>query len=268
MASNGATVGHEWLHENNGYQLLITAIVFLILNTTSVVMRFATRNLRTTASPPFGWDDLCILLGWLFAEGIAIDSICKSRNTASKESLHTNKKVAAHFGQGPLQLWEASNIITDVIMLALPLPVLAKLQVRRSTKIGTFVAFGIASVGLIPAVARFAEFVLHPIAADPTYNGTTLYIWLTVEPGIYLMAACLISCRPLLTNVLASHFTVSVFTWTRKTLRRSTTTGTAEGTGVSNSAAEGDYYKLVTLARPDQIHVRREFTVTASDNAV
>jgi hypothetical protein len=38
------------------------------------------------------------------------------------------------------------NIITDLIMLALPLPVLAKLQVPRSTKIGTFVAFGIASV--------------------------------------------------------------------------------------------------------------------------
>lgn len=82
------------------------------------------------------------------------------------------------------------------------------------------------------------------------------------------MAACLISCRPLLTKILASHFTVSVFSWTRKTLRRSTTTGTAEGTGVSNSAAEGDYYKLGTLAKPDPIHVGREFTVTASDNAV
>jgi len=38
------------------------------------------------------------------------------------------------------------NILTDLIMLVLPLPVLAKLQVSKSTKIGTFVAFGIASV--------------------------------------------------------------------------------------------------------------------------
>jgi hypothetical protein len=247
MASNGATVSYEWLHENNGYQLLITAIVFLILNTIFVFMRFAARNLRTTASPPFGWDDLCILLGWLFAEGIAIDSIGESRNAASRKSLHTDKKVAVHFGQGmramlwqktsskekidhwgrttfyagpiiysaavvfpkiailllylrifidrfsrtccwvlivvlslscivntitvgfqcttPVAAWHMGgpgskcnnlqahynygslpNIITDVIMLALPLPMLAKLQVRRSTKIATFVAFGIASV--------------------------------------------------------------------------------------------------------------------------
>jgi hypothetical protein len=82
------------------------------------------------------------------------------------------------------------------------------------------------------------------------------------------MAACLISCRPLLTKVLASHFTVSVFSWTRKILRGSSTTGTAGATGVSNSTAEGDYYKLGSLAKPDQIHVREEFTVTARDNAV
>jgi hypothetical protein len=49
---------------------------------------------------------------------------------------------------------------------------------------------------------------------------------------------------------------------------RSTTAGTAEGTGISNSVAEGDYYKLDALAKPDQIHVRREFTVTGSDSAV
>ncbi|TVY94017.1 hypothetical protein LAWI1_G000284 [Lachnellula willkommii] len=153
-------------------------------------------------------------------------------------------------------------------MLVLPLPVLAKLQVPRSAKIGTFVAFGVASVGLITAIARFVQFILHPIALDPTYQGTTLFIWLTVGPGIYLMAACLISCRPLLAKVLANNFTVSIFSWARRTMLRSTTAGTAEGTGISNSVVEGDYYKLDALAKPDQIHVRREFKVAGRDNAV
>ncbi|TVY94010.1 hypothetical protein LAWI1_G000285 [Lachnellula willkommii] len=93
MSLSGAPVSNEYLHENNSKSLLITAIVFLVLNTILVLMRFAARTFRTNASPPFGWDDLCILLGWLFSQGIAIDSI-----------------VAIHFGTGMRALlWEETS---------------------------------------------------------------------------------------------------------------------------------------------------------------
>jgi len=82
------------------------------------------------------------------------------------------------------------------------------------------------------------------------------------------MAACLISCRPLLTKAIQSHFTVSVMTWTRRTVLRTTTVGATEGSALGKSVGEGDYYKLDALAKPDQIHAQKKFAASSSDDVV
>lgn len=52
--------------------------------------------------------------------------------------------------------------------------------------------------GLIASVLRFLAFDKTSSFTDPTYNAVELIIWTVAEPGIYLIAACLITYRPLL----------------------------------------------------------------------
>lgn len=52
--------------------------------------------------------------------------------------------------------------------------------------------------GIITSILRFVAFYNKSSFTDPTYNSTTLIIWTICEPGVYLIAACLLVYRPLL----------------------------------------------------------------------
>lgn len=52
--------------------------------------------------------------------------------------------------------------------------------------------------GLVTSILRFAAFFATMAFTDGTWASVNLLIWCIVEPGIYLIAACLIVCRPLL----------------------------------------------------------------------
>ena len=52
--------------------------------------------------------------------------------------------------------------------------------------------------GLISSIIRFIEFYITNAEIDKTWNASTLVIWAIIEGGIYLIAACLPTYRPLL----------------------------------------------------------------------
>lgn len=52
--------------------------------------------------------------------------------------------------------------------------------------------------GLISSILRFVTFSNNNSFIDATWNAVELIIWTIAEPGIYLIAACLITLRPLL----------------------------------------------------------------------
>ncbi len=52
------------------------------------------------------------------------------------------------------------------------------------------------------ATVRFAEFLATAAFDDPTWTSVKLVMWACIEPGVYLMAACLLACRPLLHQTL------------------------------------------------------------------
>ncbi|KAI1357673.1 hypothetical protein F5Y08DRAFT_323759 [Xylaria arbuscula] len=90
------------------------------------------------------------------------------------------------------------NIVTDVVMLLIPIPVVAKLQASPGLKFGLVVTFLFGSIGLITSVLRFVAFYNRNSFLDSTYNAVELIIWTVTEPGVYLIAACLLVYRPLL----------------------------------------------------------------------
>lgn len=52
--------------------------------------------------------------------------------------------------------------------------------------------------GLISSILRFVSFSSNKSFIDPTWHAVELIIWTIAEPGIYLIAACLMTYRPLI----------------------------------------------------------------------
>lgn len=108
-----------------------------------------------------------------------------------------------------------ANIVTDLVMLILPMPSILRLQVSLRLRLGILVTFILGSLyvtvespiyilflttysGLITSIVRFYEFYATNAEVDGTWSGATLDIWSAVEPGIYLITACIPSYRPLI----------------------------------------------------------------------
>ncbi|CRG83763.1 hypothetical protein PISL3812_01119 [Talaromyces islandicus] len=90
-----------------------------------------------------------------------------------------------------------ANIVTDMVMLVLPVPTIIKLNSSVSVKFGIFTTLAMGSVGLVFSILRFAEFFTVDAVVDVTWSGTNLVIWTMIESSIYSIAACLVACRPL-----------------------------------------------------------------------
>ena len=56
-------VTQEYLDEYNGVPINITAIVFIILDTIVVLLRYWSRRLQSAS---YGWDDWLIIPAWIF----------------------------------------------------------------------------------------------------------------------------------------------------------------------------------------------------------
>jgi hypothetical protein len=105
------------------------------------------------------------------------------------------------------------NIVTDAIILALPLPAVVKLQVGILTKLGLLLTFftmsryvhefpvPISSLillsGIVAAVLRLRSVLEADLFGDITYQ-TSLTIWTIIEPGVYLIASTIPTLRPLI----------------------------------------------------------------------
>ena len=93
------------------------------------------------------------------------------------------------------------NILTDVIMLALPQPLIWTLKITRDQKIGLTLTFLTGSVGLIASAFRLGTFFRNDASTDGTFASVELMSWTIIEPGIYLVAACLPALRPLIQRI-------------------------------------------------------------------
>ncbi|KAF2790860.1 hypothetical protein K505DRAFT_364341 [Melanomma pulvis-pyrius CBS 109.77] len=94
------------------------------------------------------------------------------------------------------------NILTDVIMLVLPLPILWGLRMSKKDRVALILIFVTGSIGIVTSVIRFSVFFnVKALATDGTYISADLAVWSLVEPGMYLLAACLPTIRPLVLKV-------------------------------------------------------------------
>ncbi|KAL2819222.1 hypothetical protein BJX63DRAFT_31785 [Aspergillus granulosus] len=90
------------------------------------------------------------------------------------------------------------NVIIDFIMLVLPIRHVLGLQMKMALKFGVLVTFALGNIGFIAAIVSLTRINNASVRPDPTWTGATIRMWATVEAGMYLLAACLVSYVPLI----------------------------------------------------------------------
>ncbi|KAL9052718.1 MAG: hypothetical protein Q9162_005219 [Coniocarpon cinnabarinum] len=88
-------------------------------------------------------------------------------------------------------------LIIDVPMLLLPIPSCLRLHATWPRKLGLIFIFICGGLGMIASIVRFAIFLTHDTFSEPSYTFRSFVGWSIIEPGFYLIAACLLSIYPL-----------------------------------------------------------------------
>ncbi|KAK6859568.1 hypothetical protein PG995_003204 [Apiospora arundinis] len=155
-----------------------------------------------------------IIVGAVGAVLVCTSIVCVIVNLAACRPFST------HWAPPPVQavhcwnkeaifIWSTlPNIITDVIVLVLPLPIVWRLHTSTHMKGALTVTFLIGSSGLVASILRFWAFSNTNSFIDATYNAVELIIWTVVEPGIYLISACMLMYRPLLEKLGVGRFRI------------------------------------------------------------
>ncbi|QMW36065.1 hypothetical protein G4B84_011594 [Aspergillus flavus NRRL3357] len=96
-----------------------------------------------------------------------------------------------------------SNLLIDVVILALPIPMVLQLQLRLSQKLtilGIFLLGGFVCVASIMRVVTLDIFE----TMDTSYSVMEAATWTFVEPCVGIICACLPTLRPLLRTLCCS----------------------------------------------------------------
>ncbi|KAI1408080.1 hypothetical protein F5Y13DRAFT_194673 [Hypoxylon sp. FL1857] len=143
---------------------------------------------------------LCITAGILIIAPIATIitgfAACKpfSANWAPPEV-----QASQCINKEELFVWSTfPHIVTDVILLVLPLPIIWGLRIKIKIKAALTITFLIGSMGLGTSILRFLTFNNTNAFDDTSYNAVDLVTWTIAEPGVYLISACVMMYRPLL----------------------------------------------------------------------
>ncbi|KAF2745692.1 hypothetical protein M011DRAFT_131934 [Sporormia fimetaria CBS 119925] len=93
------------------------------------------------------------------------------------------------------------NLVSDAILIIIPLPIICKLRVSATTKVGLYFTFMVMAFGMVAAILRFVSFLQVELFTDITYHGITTTSWTIIEPGVYLVAATMPTLRPLIRRI-------------------------------------------------------------------
>ncbi|KAJ5919294.1 hypothetical protein N7466_010237 [Penicillium verhagenii] len=107
------------------------------------------------------------------------------------------------FNQQAFYRWVSlPNILTDVIILVMPLPYVWKLHTAFGHKLALTGVFLLGSLGTVFSILRMTTFFQENATTDPTWVSVKLGIWTILEGGIIIIAACLPSIWPLISKML------------------------------------------------------------------
>ncbi|KAI1776203.1 hypothetical protein F4818DRAFT_374246 [Hypoxylon cercidicola] len=143
------------------------------------------------------------------------------------------------------------NTAVDLLVLAVPVPLVRRLQIARKQRIALLAVFTVGAVVCVASVMRLVSIYRLQASTDPSAGGVSLGLWSGVELALAVICACLPTLRPVLARAfprLLLHTTVdSAPSW------RGTGTGTAVRRGGTQrtTADENGTYRMRELPSND-----------------
>jgi hypothetical protein len=88
-----------------------------------------------------------------------------------------------------------SNLITDLTIFILPMPVIFKLNMSTGSRVGLVILFSLGFFICLTTALRMATLPLTLNTKHPTYESAPTNIWSFIEAAVGVICACLISLR-------------------------------------------------------------------------
>lgn len=121
------------------------------------------------------------------------------------------------------------NIVTDVMLLLLPMPVLWNLNLPPRQKWGVIGIFSLGFITCIVSLLRVIFVFDHGPSSDITFDGVTITGWTIAEVTTGLLASSLITLRPLMSKIAPAAWR------TGKTTNGTTTTTNTNTANANNN---------------------------------
>ncbi|KAH7402974.1 hypothetical protein BKA64DRAFT_706482 [Cadophora sp. MPI-SDFR-AT-0126] len=104
-------------------------------------------------------------------------------------------------------LFSATGIVVDWAFALMPIPMLWGINMRPQVKLSVIVILGLGIFASTATIVRLI-YVLDLIKSrDPIYDITHSLIWIVVEMGLGICAACLATLRPLINRIIVGFST-------------------------------------------------------------
>ena len=85
----------------------------------------------------------------------------------------------------------AFNVITDILVMVLPIPVIAQLQITRKQRIGLGLIFCVGILATATSIVRMTTLQTGSKSTDITWTTTNSTIWSGIEINVAIVCACL-----------------------------------------------------------------------------
>ncbi|TQN64198.1 Satratoxin biosynthesis SC1 cluster protein 4 [Colletotrichum shisoi] len=163
------------------------------------------------------WASLAIIAAYsvaiFFALVFACDPIAMSWDITITEGTCINRPslyIAA----------AAANIISDLILFALPIPIVVKLQIPRRQKIGLFFIFAVGSLTVVTSVVRVSLLPAMLTSTDQSWVISWASLWIIVEANLIVICAALPTLRKFFRHVAPKIIGESTYGKGTKTMGR------------------------------------------------
>ncbi|KAH8661044.1 hypothetical protein BGZ61DRAFT_464570 [Ilyonectria robusta] len=157
-------------------------------------------------------------IGIFFALIFACDPIAMSYDVTVQEGTCINRPS--------LYIATAAvNIISDVFLFCLPLPIVVKLQIPRRQKLGLLLIFLLGSITIVTSIIRVSILPQMLTSLDQTWVISWASVWIIVEANLLIVCAALPTLRKFLKHVAPKLIGESAYA------RGTKPTGDSAGTG-------------------------------------
>ena len=139
------------------------------------------------------------------------------------------------------------SIVQDVVILALPIPVLVNLQAPRRAKAGILFMFSLGILICITSCIRLRYLVIFAKSTNPTWDYTDAMIWSSIEVCVSIIVTSLPAMRVLLSKLRPGLFGTRLGTRGQSNQSRLTATDLSLGDPRKKSASQSAKSRIFSL---------------------